>query len=588
MNNDVLLHLPPSFIMLLGSVFIALTKRYFRLAVIMVLPALTLWQVWNISNQGNISELQFSLGQFAFFPLHMHPYSLIFASGFCVAAFAAGIFAVGQSRASEIVAGFISAGSAIGVCYAGDFITLLLYLEIISISSVIVIFSSKDPFAGKSAVRYAIMHFLAGIFLMAGIIGQISLSGSSEIVSFNAEMEILFPLYALDMNGVINWLMLLGLLILAAAPPFSAWLADSYSKASISGSVFLSAFTTKSAIFILLTVFAGSKLLVFIGLFMVFYGMVYAIMQSDMRRMLSYSIINQLGVMLVGIGIGKGDALNGVATIAFCSIIYNALLFMSAGSVIYATRKNRISDVGGLYRPMKITAICGIIAAFSCAAFPLTCGFVSKFIIISSASHEGLYGVWFLLLASSAGVVLHAGLKFPWLVFFGKDSQMRPKDPPLNMCLAMIFLALLCIIPAIPNFTQSTLYRMLPTGVSYIAYTPEHVITNIQLLLFSASAFFIMLPILKPKPSITLDFDWIYRGFLRYIILAGFMVLQVPTQFGRILLKKLLRALQYRMAYVHGPKSSIVKGWSIGTTVLWTIFLLGIYLVMYYVSPLNK
>jgi len=587
MINQILPNLPPSVIMVIGSLFIALTKRYLRLAVVVVVPILTLWHVWYLSSLHIESESQLKLGQFLLSPLHINQYTLIFSTAFCIAAFAAGLFGVAQSRASELIAGFICAGSAIGVCYAGDFITLFLYWEIIAISGIIVIFSSKDPFAGRAGVRYAIIHFLSGIFLIAGIIGQISLSGSSDLVKFSADMSILFPLYALDMNGVITWLILLGILITVAAPPFSSWLPDSYPKASPAGSVFLSAFTTKAAIFVLLTLFAGTKLLVFIGLFMVFYGIVYAIIENDMRRLLSYSIINQLGFMLVGIGMGKDEALNGVAAMAFCGVIYQALLLMSAGSVVYMTGRNRISDVGGLYRSMKITTICCIIGSLSISAFPLTSGFISKSMIISSASSEGLYGIWFLLLAASSGVFLHAGMKFPWLVFFGKDSQMRPKDPPLNMRLAMIFLAVLCIIPAIPNLTQATLYRMLPMPVTYVAYTPGHVVTTMQLLLFSALALFLMLPLLRPKPSITLDFDWLYRGLARYIILAGFMISQVPLQFVRIMFKRLLRVIQYRLHVTHGSESIMARGWTISTTAMWIIFLLGIYIIIYYVSPFN-
>jgi len=128
---------------------------------------------------------------------------------------------------------------------------------------------------------------------------------------------------------------------------------------------------------------------------------------------------------------------------------------------------------------------------------------------------------------------------------------------------------------------------MLQPPVSYIAYTPENVVADLQLLLFSGLAFFLMLPLLKPKPSITLDFDWFYRGLARYIILAGFMISQVPLQFIRILLKKLLRLLQSRLYATHGSESVIARGWAIGTTAMWTIFLLGIYLVMYYIYPLN-
>lgn len=535
-----------------------------------------------------MDPLQIKLGPFVLLPFYVHPYSLIFATAFCIAAFAAGIFGALQSRCSELVAGFICAGSAIGICFAGDFITLFIYWEIMAIASCVVIFSSKDEFSGKAGIRYAIIHFLSGVLLMAGIIGQINLSGSTELVAFNADMAILFPGYALDMNGIINWLILLGLLINVAAPPFSAWLPDSYPKASPAGSVFLSAFATKAAIFVLIILFAGTKMLVFAGLFMAFYGIIFAILENDMRRVLAYSIINQLGFMVVGVGIGGDMALNGVAAHAFCHIIYKALLFMSAGSVVYMTGKNRLSDVGGLYHSMRITTICGVIGALAISAFPFTSGFVSKTIILAASVDEGLYGVWFLLVAASAGVFLHAGIKFPWFVFFGKDSGMRPKDPPLNMIVAMIIMAVLCIVPAVPSLTQVTLYKMLPISLDYVAYTPQHIITDLQLLLFSGLAFFLLLPLLKRTNTISLDFDWFYRGFARYIILAGFMISQVPLQYMRILLKKLSRKVEYIIQTTHGPGGIMARSWSIGTSATWTIFLLGVYLVVYYVYTIPQ
>lgn len=587
MISHIFQNIPPSIIMIIGSVLIAVTKKYLRLAVAISLPVITLLQVWNISGLNIEHDMQIKLGQFILSPLHVHPYSLIFSTAFCIAAFAAALYGSLQSRCCELVAGLVYAGSAIGVCFSGDFITLFIYWEIMAIASCVVIFSSKDIFASKAGVRYALIHFLSGVLLMAGIIGQINLSGSSDLVKFNADMAIMFPGFALDMNGIINWLILLGLLINVAAPPFSVWLSDSYPKASPAGSVFLSAFTTKAAVFVLLILFAGTKLLVFVGLFMAFYGIIFAILENDMRRVLSYSIINQVGFMVVGVGIGTDMALNGVAAHAFCHIIYKALLFMSAGSVVYMTGKNRLSDVGGLYHSMKITTICGVIGALSISAFPFTSGFVSKTIIIASSVDEGLYGVWFLLLAASAGVFLHAGIKFPWFVFFGKDSGMRPKDPPLNMVLAMILMAILCIVPAVPSLTQITLYKMLPTAVDYVAYTPEHIITNLQLLLFSGLAFFLLLPLLKRTNTIILDFDWFYRGLARYIILAGFMMSQVPLQYVRILLKKLSRNVQYKIHATHGPGGIMARRWTIGTNATWTIFLLGMYLVVYYAYSLN-
>ena len=211
---------------------------------------------------------------------------------------------------------------------------------------------------------------------------------------------------------------------------------------------------------------------------------------------------------MAGIGIGTEMALNGAAAHAFTHIIYKALLLMSAGAVLYMTGKRKCTDLGGLFQSMPLTTVCGIVGALSISSFPLTSGFISKSMISQAAADENLIVLWFLLLAASAGVFLHAGIKFPWFVFFQKDSGLRPPDPPWNMRLAMILFAGLCIGLGIwPEF----LYAMLPFPVAYQPYTVPHVVNMLQILLFSGLAFFLMLPLMERTLTITLDFDWFYR-----------------------------------------------------------------------------
>ena len=204
-------------------------------------------------------------------------------------------------------------------------------------------------------------------------------------------------------------------------------------------------------------------------------------------------------------------ALNGAAAHAFTHIIYKALLLMSAGAVLRATGRRKCTELGGLFHTMPLTTICGIIGALAISSFPLTSGFVSKSMITQAAMDGHLLAVWLLLGAASAGVFLHAGIKFPWFVFFQKDSGLRPADPPSSMRWAMVLFAFLCIALGI---WPEPLYRMLPYPVQYEAYTAGHVLTQLQLLLFSGLAFFVMLGFLKRTPTITLDFDWFWRVLL--------------------------------------------------------------------------
>ena len=312
---------------------------------------------------------------------------------------------------------------------------------------------------------------------------------------------------------------------------------------------------------------------------MVFYGIVFAILENDMRRILAYSIINQVGFMVTAIGIGSEMALNGAAAHAFVHIIYKALLLMSAGAVLYQTGKRKCTDLGGLFRTMPITMICGTIGALAISAFPFTSGFIAKSMISQGAADAHLGVVWFLLAAASAGVFLHAGIKFPWFVFFQKDSGLRPPEPPKTMLYAMYIMSAFCIgIGLFPG----VLYDILPYPVDYKPYTFAHVVFQLQLLLFSGLAFFLLLPLHKRTLTITLDFDWFYRGLgkvlHREFDSATATIWSNLSAFASLLAKR-AAGLVYKL---HGPGGIFAETWSTGLMALWTTVLLGLYLVVYF------
>ena len=331
--------------------------------------------------------------------------------------------------------------------------------------------------------------------------------------------------------------------------------------------------------YILIRTFPGTELLIYVGLFMVFYGIVFALLENDMRRILTYSIVNQVGFMVTGIGIGTEMALNGAAAHAFTHIIYKALLLMSAGSVLYMTGKSKCTDLGGLCQSMPFTATCGIIGALSISAFPLTSGFVSKSMISQAAVDGQLFTVWMLLAAASAGVFLHAGIKFPWFVFFQKDSGLRPPEPPLNMRFAMLLFSVLCIGLGI---FYAPLYALLPYAAAYVPYDVPHVVGQLQLLLFSGLVFFLMLPLLRRTLTITLDVDWLYRRAGPAIVAVcaaglscGLGGLTAWTGRGRACLLRLVMRW-------HGPEGMLSRTVSTGVMAMWVSALLGAYLVKYY------
>ncbi len=555
--------LPPSLILIVGALALPAISIRLRPFLLVFIPLLALAQIWSydLGSAFTIDFLDYQLT-----PLKVDALSRLFATIFAIMAAIGGLYAMNQKRIIELVAAFIYAGSAIGVTMAGDLITVFVFWEIMAISSTLVLWSVDTNTAYKASMRYILIHLFGGVVLMAGIVCLAASTGSIEFTAMQA-------------TSPATWLILIGFLLNAGAPPLSGWLPDAYPEASYSGTVFLSAFTTKTAVYVLIRGFPGEEVLIFIGLYMIFYGIIYALLENDMRRILAYSIVNQVGFMITGIGIGTDMALNGAAAHAFTHIIYKALLLMSAGSVLYATGKRKCTDLGGLFRTMPLTMVCGVIGALSISSFPLTSGFISKSMISQAAADGHMLIVWMFLSAASAGVFLHAGIKFPWFVFFQKDSGLRPPEPPKNMRAAMVIMATLCIaLGILPEY----LYAILPYPVNYVPYTADHVLKMLQLLLFSGLAFFILLPMMKRTMTISLDFDWFYRYagtklndfFVKIFSYAtikmnNFIVLQLSV-FKDVILRHF------------GSDGAVTRTTSVGDMVQWVAILLSIYLVIYF------
>lgn len=558
---DGVLH--PALILLAGALLVGVTRGHLRSAVLFAAPVLTLWALWQIPD-GVVATTWF-LG-YEIQPIEGSAVRRLFATIFSIMAFVGGLFAFRQAQWYELAAGYAYAAGAVGVCFAGDLISLFLFWELMAIFSTVVVWCGGTQEARRAGIRYAIMHLLGGVILKVGIEGVVVHTGSVEIQ----------PLLATNFD---TWMILIGILINAAAPPVSAWLADAYPASSPTGSVFLSAFTTKSAVLALILLFPGEPVLIWVGLYMIFYGIIYALLENDARRILAYSIVNQVGFMVVAVGIGTEMALNGAAAHAFAHIIYKALLFMSAGVVIYRTGVTRCSDLGGLFRTMPLTTVCGIIGALAISSFPLTSGFTTKTLISVAAEQQGLAAVYLLLAAASAGVFLHAGIKFPWFVFFQKDSGMRPKDAPWNMGAAMVLFAFLCIFLGV---YPEPLWALLPYPVEYDAYTPGKVLFYLQLLLFAGLAFFLMLPLMRRTMTISLDSDWLWR-----VALFGLAerIFGVAATLGDALLTArdaFRTGPGARLASLFGSTGPMGRTWQIGTTALWIAVLLTTYVLLYY------
>jgi len=486
---------PPGLILIVGALIVPLLRGRVKSGFMLLLPVLAFvvllrmpaGEYWRVGFLG----YDLILGR-------VDRLSMVFGYIFTIISFIGILFALKVEDDLQHVFALMYAGGALGVTFAGDFFTLYIFWELLAVSSTFLILARRTRESQAAAFRYILVHVVGGLFLLAGIVIYVQERGTLEFGYIGLE-------------GLGSWLIFLGIGLNAAIPPLHAWLQDAYPEATVSGAVFLSAFTTKGAVYLMARTFPGTELLIWVGALMTVIPIFYAVLENDIRRVLAYSIISQGGFMMTGIGIGTPLAINGTVSHAFCSIIYTALLFMSAGSVLHMTGKIRCTDLGGLYRTMPLTALFYMVGAASISAFPLSSGFISKSMVINEAAHHQLVFPWFLLMFASATTFLYAGLKVTIFTFFGHDSGIRAKEPPFNMLLAMGFAAVLSVFLGV---YPKPIYNILPNPVDYVPYTGAHVVGQLQLLMFGALAFcLLILSGYYPAEmrAVNLDVDWFYR-----------------------------------------------------------------------------
>ena len=492
---------PPGLVMFLGAFLVPFFPHIYRQLYMLFLVFLSASALFSAEGSHLIIQLQ----DIEFILHHSDNLSFPFAIVFHIAAFLVIIYGSHIKDWKEQLAILSYSGAAIAALHAGDLFTLFLWWEATAFTSVILIFCGKTYRAYKSAIRYIVIQVGSGILLLSG-----------AILLFQNSNQAIFQ--ELDINSTAGLLVFIAFGIKAAFPFFNGWLQDSYPEASEVGTVALSAFTTKLAIYALARSFAGVEILIYIGALMTFFPIFFAVIENDLRRVLAFSLNNQLGFMVVAIGIGTELAINGAVAHAFAHIIYKGLLFMSMGAVLYRVGTCKASELGGLFKYMPITAVCSIVGAVSISAFPLFSGFVAKSLIMSSLGYEGLTFIYFMLLFASAGVLHHSGIKIPFFAFFAHDSGLKPKEAPKNMIAAMLLSSLLCILIGI---FPSQFYQILPYNTYYQPYDFSHVLSQLQLLMFAVFAFICLwhFKIYPPELNSTvLNSDWFYRVLFYKII----------------------------------------------------------------------
>lgn len=502
-------------------------------------------------------------------PYKVDSLSLIFGYAFHIAAFIAVLYALHVKDTVQQVAGMLYAGSALGAVFAGDLVTLFVFWEFLALSSAFLIFARRTTRAYFAGIRYLIFQVTSGVLLMIGLLFHAADTGS---IAFSE----------IGVGTIGGWLIFIAFGIKCAFPFLHTWLTDAYPESTPTGTVFLSAFTTKVAVYALARAYPGTELLVYIGAAMACFPIFFAVIENDLRRVLAYSLINQVGFMVVGVGIGTALSINGAVSHAFNDIIFKGLLFMTMGAVLQMTGRINGSDLGGLYKTMPRTTLFCIVGAASISAFPLFSGFVSKSMVMSAAIEQGYDWVWLMLLFSAAGVFHHAGIKIPYFAFFAHDSGIRVSDPPINMQLAMFVAAALCITIGV---FPSMLYSLLPYDTGYNPYDATHVLAQTQLLFFSALAF-VWLNLRKMYPpelrSTNLDFDWFYRRLCPGIVQGVFARIATIGQLNSALFGR-LGALSPTLAKQFGPDGALSSTHPVGSMVKWVIVLLAAYLILSFI-----
>ncbi len=432
--------------------------------------------------------------------------SLVFAHVFAIQSVIGFIYALHLKDKAQHVAANLYVAGGFGCVFSGDYLTLFLFWELMSIASTMLIWLNRAPRSTAAGFRYFLFHTLGGLMLLAGMLIRYKTTGSFA-----------FEAIAPEAAQWYDYLILAGFCVNAAVVPLHAWLPDAYPRATITGAVFMSAYTTKTAVYVLLRGFSGFEVLAIGGTIMAIYGVCYATIENNARRILSYHIVSQVGYMVAGIGIASQMTLNGACAHAYAHIIYKGLLFMTTGALLYAAGTAKLSELGGLVRRLPWVFVLYMVAAVSISGMPLFSGFVSKTMVITGAAEAHRTWLALGLELASIGTFLSVGLKLPFFAFYAKpDDMTRELKPiPTNMYVAMGLGAALCFIIGVQ---PQLLYKLLPFPVEYEPYTAWHVLQISILLGFTGLGFALMVKRLTPAAKQNLDFEffyiWIGRIFL--------------------------------------------------------------------------
>jgi len=493
LSSTILLH--PASYFIIGALLLPLFSRVkiAQKVIILIVPLLAFWQIHALPESFGVCHLmgfELTFGR-------VDKLTYVFLHVFTLMALIGAVYCLHVKETGHHIAAFLYVAGSLGTTLAGDYLTIFIFWELMAFASVFLIWYRKKKRSIEAGYRYLLVHTAGGLILLAGI-----------FLRYQNCHDLTFDRILVEGATTADYLIMIGFMLNAAVPPIHAWLPDAYPEATVCGAVFMCAFTTKTAVYVLARVFPGFEMLAIMGAIMTLYGVGYAVIENDARRILAYHIVSQVGYMVCGIGIGTAMAVNGACAHAYAHILYKALLFMGVGAVLEMTGKSKLNELGGLYKTMPVALFFTVIGGIAISGFPLTSGFISKSMIIAAAGVDHRVIIMLMLSLAAVGTFLSVGIKLPYFIWFGKDSGVRGKEAPWNMNLAMAIAAFMCIFLGVyPEY----LYKMLPFACDYHPYSAYHISETLQILGFTGLGFYLMVKYLHPDPKSNLDVDWFYR-----------------------------------------------------------------------------
>jgi len=415
------------------------------------------------------------------------------------------LFAFHVREKAHHAASLFYMGASFGCILAGDYWTLYIFWQLMTLSSAFLIWFSRRPRSAEAGFRYMLLLLLSIVLLLTGILLRQRVVGTFVFESADAHMMWHF-----------DWLILAAFCINGAVVPFHAWLTDAYPEATVPGAVFLSVFTTTTAVYALTRCFVGLQALVILGVVMALYGAFYALTVNNIRRILAYLMVSQGGFMLTGIGMDTKMGLGGAMALVYAHAFYNALLFMATGCLMHMAKEEYLSRLGGLASKVPIILACTVVGALSMSAMPILNGFVAISLILEAAWHQSPVLAMALTLAL-AGTFTAVGLRLPYFAFWSKKpSKGKMHNPlPVNMSVAMVLTSLCCIIQGI---FPRLLYLRLPVLVEANPFTLWKILGAFLFLGLISFVFIFVRKGLAPGPRRLPDFDLLYRFMGRGVV----------------------------------------------------------------------